>query len=970
MFRRVLGVALFVLSAVLPASAQLYVNGNEPASVRWNRIDTPDYKIVYPRGMDSIAVVYARLLEQVKAPVGATAGFLPNQNSRRRMPVILHPWTASSNGMVTWTPKRMELYTTPDFSAPLPSPWEEHLVVHESRHVAQMQFMNAAPYRPYNWLFGQLFSGAAAAIYCGPAFYEGDAVAAETELSHSGRGRNAAFLEYYRSAFLAGDVRDYWQWRYGSLRKYTPDYYTIGYISAAGARSIWGEQDFTKLYYERLFRHKAWPWPLFNYQKTVREVSGKKFSDAFAEICDTLQRRWREDEVSRGPSMPSRLISVPGRHYTDISATTVLDSVLYSVQSGMALSPVLLRVDGSRAGRFAYGTSALKPSEPLGRIYWSEIVRDPRWELVSYSEIWYSTPGGRKHCLKPRTRWYNPAVSPDGRRLAVTEYPAEGGSAILVVDACDGTVRERFDAPSGMQAVESEWLGDDIFACAITSSGQGIYNVRDGFSKELDCGYNTVKNLFSGSGSIWFTSDLNGVDELYSFTPGSGEAWRISSTGGGASSFCFSPQRDSLYFSAQTPQGRFLYVTPADSLPTPVRADFGVRHRYEFADDLEAPLPVDYSIETEMSAPRPYSRLANAFRLHSWAPVYVNYDAVESLSFSSITTSAGLGATAFFQNDLSTFYGMAAYNAYASGGEWQHRAEVKLTCRAFYPVLELSAGVDTEKAVHYYLYRRFYGSSLVQNLVTEDLSVPSADASLLLYVPLNFSSGGWYRGVVPQLRWAVSNSILTVGRPVLMNRLSASLRAYAVTATPASCIYPKLGVGAELGWSGRPGATGLFAPNTYVYAYGYLPGLMPTHGIRMTATVQTPLGNGAGVHERYVAVAPRGMSSGGNAASRMAQSPFQSRITVDYAFPFASIDWSGLCPVAYVRNLEAILHADYGFAAPDLHLGSVGADVCVVLGNFLWIPYDTRIGLSYYFNAGPSGAASPHELSAVFSVSF
>lgn len=970
MSRRVLTIALAVLLNALPAAAQFYVDGNEPAAVRWYRIDTPDYKVIYPKGMDSLAVVYARLLEQIKQPVGATAGFVPNQNYRRPMPVILHPWTASANGMVTWTPKRMELYTTPDFSAPLPSPWEEHLVTHESRHVAQMQFMNAKPYKPYGWVLGQLFSGAAAVIYCGPAFYEGDAVAAETELTPSGRGRNAAFLEYYRCAFDDGDMRDWWQWRYGSLRKYTPDHYTLGYISAAGARSVWGEQDFTARYYERLFRHKAWPWPFFNYQKTVKEVSGKRFKAAFTEICDTLQSRWSADKRARGPFMPSRLITPPERHYLEFAGSCWLDSALYSVRGGMTRAPELVRDGGERVGTFAYGTSVLKASQALGRLYWSEIVRNPRWELISYSEVWYCGPDGRKHCLKPRTRWYNPSVSQDGRRLAVTEYPAGGGSSLLVVDASDGSVLASYEAPAGLQLVESEWVGEDLFVCAISEDGQGIYKLEGGFREELSCGYNTVKGLFSRDGRLWFTSDLSGVDELYSYVPGSGEAWKISNTQQGASSFCFSPAGDSLYYSAPTARGRFLYCTAADSLPAPARADFGVRHRYEFAEDLQAPAPIDFSQHTEMSEPRPYSRLANAFRFHSWAPLYVAYDAVESLSFESIASSAGLGATAFFQNDLSTLNGSVAYNAYTSRDKWYHKAEAKLSYTGLYPVIELSAGIDTYPASHYYLYRRFVGQDLMQTMNSEASSAPSLSVTLLTYVPLSFSSGGWYRGVVPQLRWNLSNSVLTVGNPVIMNRVSASLRAYAVKATPQSCIYPKLGIGAELGYSGRPGAGRLFAPNAYAYAYGYLPGFMSTHGIRLTATVQAPLRDDAMFYERFASVAPRGAGSYSEIASQMALAPVQGRLTFDYAFPFAPLDWSGLGPVAYLRNLESTIHADYSFAAPSMHLGCVGADLCAVLGNFLWIPYDTRIGISYYYNLGLPEGLGPHEVDAVFSVAF
>ena len=63
---------------------------------------------------------------------------------------------------------------------------------------------------------------------------EGDAVAAETALTSSGRGRSADFLEYFRVCFENGDLRDFDRWRFGSQKYYAPDYYKIGYLTVAG----------------------------------------------------------------------------------------------------------------------------------------------------------------------------------------------------------------------------------------------------------------------------------------------------------------------------------------------------------------------------------------------------------------------------------------------------------------------------------------------------------------------------------------------------------------------------------------------------------------------------------------------------------------------------------------------------------------------------------------------------------------
>ena len=51
-----------------------------------------------------------------------------------------------------------------------------------------------------------------------------------------------------------------------------------------------------------------------------------------------------------------------------------------------------------------------------------------------------------------------------------------------------------------------------------------------------------------------------------------------------------------------------------------------------------------------------------------------------------------------------------------------------------------------------------------------------------------------------------------------------------------------------------------------------------------------------------------------------------------------------------------------------MHLGSVGAELCVVLGNLIWIPNDTRIGVKYYYNMGIPDGLNPHFVDMVFSI--
>jgi hypothetical protein len=228
-------------------------------------------------------------------------------------------------------------------------------------------------------------------------------------------------------------------------------------------------------------------------------------------------------------------------------------------------------------------------------------------------------------------------------------------------------------------------------------------------------------------------------------------------------------------------------------------------------------------------------------------------------------------------------------------------------------------------------------------------------------------------------------------------RVSASLRGYAMLSRARNAIYPRWGLGTELGLGLRPGAMDLFAPSAFVYLYGYVPGIMDTHGIRLTAL---RLGRLDGrMPESNVNSLPRGMADvAGLRAYILSNYGSQTKFTADYAMPLLPLDWTFLGPVAYIRNLELTLHADADIlsgplgivegsdggsrivrraSGPAELLYSAGADLVVRLANFLWVPYDTRIGVSYNYRGSTIPGAtfdakdidfSPHSVELVFSV--
>lgn len=991
-----IGAIFFLLLAGITASAQFYSSGEDPGRLKWSTVTSDNFRIIYPAGNDSLALEYGHALERYRTVLGASIGYEPNSQYRRPMPVILHPYSAQANGSVVWAPRRMDLYTRPQSAAPEPMDWITELAVHESRHVSQMQFAKGRGFGAFNVLVGDLFTGALSAVYPGPALLEGDAVSTETALTRAGRGRSADFLEHYRVNFADGDFRNWYRWRWGSQKLFTPDHYRAGYMLVAGMRYVYDDPLFTKRYYSNIV-DPIWPFPFFVLQRTVRQASGLRFKDTWTEIASAQQAIWAADEEARGPFGPARQLTRQGRLFTEYLSPEAAGDRTFAVRQSLSGPPQLVQLlpDGavSPVRPFATNTSQLRYSENLDRLFWSEKVQDHRWTLKSDSRIYYLKPGSRTvHRLTSEGNLANPSPDPEGTSVSVTEYPVEGGSAVRILDGRYGLTERRFPAPDSLQVVETAWASAPtasdkrLVASAISAGGFAFYDVLDGFRPLTDPLPIKIKQLRSSEEGVFFVSDLGGVNELYLLSlpddHGSvGTVARLTNNRFGASDFLPSASDDSLTFSALTTEGRMLYRGTKGSYPTET-ASWPIADRLSEQESALSP-SVIREAESRFSSPKPYRKLTHLLRLHSWVPVYVDYDAIANSSYETVFSTTGLGATAFFQNDLGTASLIAGYSAaldiQKDDAVWDHSFHGKFTYRGWYPVIELSTTMGKGLARRYQCNTILFDDHRTMSIDGKETDVPSFRTTARIYIPWDFSNGGWYRGLVPRIEAQYSNDIVNTaeiyyrilhiigeksgvfripagagdGHVVPMARLTASVRGYATTGRGRSAVYPRWGVGAEGGFSMRPGATGLFAPAAYAYLYGYVPGLMDTHGIRLSAVYQTRF-DGL-FPDNFVNILPRGMGGVSNLQSYLlTKYESQTRFTFDYSLPLLPVDWSGLGPIAYVRNFELTLHADgtvLGQKA-DALLYSAGVDLSVRLGNLLWIPYATRVGVSYNYNGG------------------
>lgn len=987
---------LSIIILMIPSlcRAQFYATGDDPGKLRWNTVETDNYRIIYPVGNDSLAHLYARNLEKYRLSVSRTSGYLPSGGWNTKMPVVLHTHYGE-NGSVAWAPKRMDLFTVPSPYSPEPLPWHTMLAIHESRHVSQMQFGMTKSLKPFNWFFGEMINIAASLLYPGISNMEGDAVIVETAYTKSGRGRTADFLNYYRVAFDSGIERNWFKWRYGSQRFYIPNYYALGYITVGGTRVLYDCPDYMYRVYELAARR---PYRLDANYAVLKQVSGKGIKPAFKEICDTLSTVWKAEADARAPYISQEQFSKEPRLYTDYRNSVFTSDGIFTVKSGFLNSPVLIKIDSNGKEKFIRNISSnisrINYDSENGKIWWSESTSGVRWSLKSRSLIHsMDIKSGHTRTYRSKSLLHNPEASPDGKMVAATLYDVSGATGITIMDAKSGDWRRTIQAPDSLQVVQIVWKEDGcLYTSTISDGGYGIFRVNPDngeWEETLSPQPVMLTNLNDCPEGLSFTSDMDGENEMYIYDFQSNAIVRRSRSRYGLSDFSFSPDSSTVIFSRPTVKGHVLVSTPADSLRNDTLS-FSPHHSYFLAERLTAQEKEFAAAKSQeyissdtatVSKPKRYRKAAHLFNIHSWTPFYVSVNNIMNMSFDKVYEAVSLGVSGIMQNRLATMVGEFGYSAHKdpyNRSKWRHSGHAKLTYSGLPPVIEASIDVNDRSARLYTNYAWSRGNKASIGMGSAELPVPSVQGKLSVYLPLSFNSNGWYRGFIPKITYNINNDcfdktmlvrsydVVPGGSPVsrviydkrtkVMQSLMGSVRLYGSLAVPNSAVYPRWGGGIELGIYGSLSYGKYVSPMGYGYAYGYFPGFVRSQGVKLTALYQQKLSGKHYFGQAVTNTMPRGFEQAASLpAWGVNASDWGFKVTADYAIPIYVGEWPIFDSFIYVKRMVLTPHFDCSFFK-GFSLYSAGLSLALDLQTLVWIEWPCSIGVTASVNGSPDGS--------------
>lgn len=905
--KTIIALALLLASPAV-ASAQYYTLGSDPSSIRWRTIKGENYNVIYPAGMDSLAREYLFNFELARVRTQVALGI-----EGAKVPLVLHPYNLNSNATAAWAPRRIDIYTTPPFNSGYADDWIHQLALHEGRHVGQMTHFTTGTFKVFNILLGEQAVGIGMGFYPAGWELEGDAVHSETDFSRAGRGRSADFLMHFRAMVASGVEPIYDAYRFGSFYRYIPSKYAFGYLTETFMRdhsdyTVIGDiyHDFTRYWYDPSIINKA-------FQHYTGYTRRKNYQGALA----YFKAKWEQEYRQREPYTAFSSLVPAGkkdRYTTYYSPLQTSDGVV-AVKAGLRHFSQLVSIDSLGREHYVRPFASESLTSPLvtpdgHTLVWSEIVSHPRWELKNYSVLRsYDLATGKTRTLTRRTRYFNPSYSPDGSTIAVTEYPVQGSSRVVLLSVGTMQPEASIPAPCGGQIHNTAFLGSRLYADAIV--GDGLWGLYSRPADDPDAGWETeiepqsrsILRLRAAGNRLLIESDVDGITNIYAYDPSRKILQRLTNARHGA------------FYPSLTPDGTLYYTDYDVTGYTPVKAsrgnllweDTSMEHPYVYQEaerfaarsDSAAPaLGADEQAALRAAVDslpeKRYGKISNLVNIHSWAPFYASINRIMDMSYDYYYQLAAPGVTLISQNALGTAVtlgGVSRYNGRTAG-------HLNFSYSGLWPIFEINADYNERyrRDINYYSANNATDTTLIKK--------PLLDLSLSTYTTINLGRGGVRSALIPQIEAKWSNDRYGNGEGIwrYANDICVGLRYYRMLPVPKAARTPRLGFGAEVKAAWQAEASGVENKLLYGYAYGYLPGLTLEQGFKLTLMGQKrPDGLSGGNLVKDLATVPRGYSS----------IPLGDylKATADYTIPIACNDWRPLA-MLYLKRVNISPFAD------------------------------------------------------------
>ena len=645
----------FLFCAVFTSNGQGAFLENNPPSIRWQQINTPNFRILFPQGYDQSAQGVANLMETIYEPVSRTLDKPP-----RKVSIILQNQNSIPNGFVALGPRRSEFFTTPpqDYNFLGTNDWFDLLAVHEFRHVVQFDKSLTGFNKLFYILFGQVGQSLWADLSVPDWFWEGDAVGIETALTPSGRGRIPRFDLVFRTNLLERGAFDYNKQHLRSFKHFVPDHYRLGYFMTTHVRNEHGHEAWSKIT-EKAF---GLPFIPFTFSGAMKKVSGKNLLDTYDNMMGEMEGLWSQQVDGLSLTPATTINQRKSEAYTSYHTPAALNSGgVVAMKSGIGDIDQLVRVDdqGNEQVVFVPGivndTGMLSVQKDV--IAWNEFEFDPRWGAKNFSVIkLYDLKNGKLRTLGRKNRYASAALSPDASKVATILTTEENKYYLVVLDANSGKEIKRFANQGNHFLSMPRWADDGNSIVALKSGEEGKALMAIDLVTEQETIIIPESNENLGhpvphGQYVFYNSPYSGIDNIYAINVNNGRRYRVTSRKYGAYNPSIGAEGRFIYFNDFQKDGFNVAKMPFDTTlwkPLEEVADKSVKY-YEKLVEQEKNEHVLDNIPDKKYPVTNYAKVRGFINPHSWGPeinttnssLFVGLEMRDVLS--TISTSVGYG---------------------------------------------------------------------------------------------------------------------------------------------------------------------------------------------------------------------------------------------------------------------------------------------------------------------------------------
>jgi len=518
----------FILLLLLTAAATLTKAqqfGGNPPFIKWDQINTPAAKVIFPLGMDSAGRRVANIVTQMNGVIQPTIGF-----KQRQVSILLQNQTTVANAYVGLAPFRSEFYLTPEQNSfEIGSlPWPEQLAIHEFRHVQQYNNFDVGLSHVLRILFGEGGQALGNELSIPNWFFEGDAVFNETHVSQQGRGRLPYFFNGFRALWTDGRNYSYMKIRNGSYVDYTPDWYPLGYMMVSYGREKYGDDFWKKVTHDAA----AYKGGFYPFERAVKKYSVVSFDEFRNDGLNYFKQQFAAGDSLNHSITQSKIHFDADREYP----AYVNDNTLIYMKSTYNHNPAFIIRTGNKEQKITTRSYSLDNYFDYhnGKIVYASYRPDLRWTYRDYSELMMlDVKTGKEHRITNKAKYFAPSFSADGKTIVTVEESPSGKCTIHLLYAENGKLKSIVPNKEKLFFTYPKFYNDEQLLSAVRNSkgkmSLALIDIKSGdVNYLLPFSYQPIAFPTVHHDTVYFSATTGINDRLFALKVGSHKLYELS----------------------------------------------------------------------------------------------------------------------------------------------------------------------------------------------------------------------------------------------------------------------------------------------------------------------------------------------------------------------------------------------------------------------------------------------------------